>query len=294
MMAARINAGGVRYRESVLKGLKTEGHEVIEAGCGRSILDSINQVRDEQHQAECEAIAAAEDITPSKYEELKGKKSKTQAEQYEERKHKIQERYCLPATPDLVAKDDDAWYPKLRLYYFLTFGRGFLAERDKQTLEAAIKSGGVWIPTLNRSQYVAKIVAMENLGIKKLMNPDAEFCGGRKAEDYSDASDDLLKLRATAIRNSGRIRDSLGVTISSKMSPIQVAQTLLSKLGLKLRCDRQEGPRGARVRIYEFQEPTDGRHEVLSRWFTRDEARQEDAVHTPGNKEYLPHEGAVA
>lgn len=293
-MAARINAGGIRYREAVLKGLEKEGHIIMEAGCSRSILDSIKETRDEQHQAECEAIAAAEQISPSKYEELKGKKSKTCDEQHQERKHKIEERYCLPATPELVSKDDDGWYAKLRLFYFLTIGRQFLAERDKQTLEAVIKAGGLWMPTLNRNQYITRIATLEGLGVKKLMNPDEEFSGGRKSEDYADAHPALLKLREVAINNSGIIRDYLGVTISSKMSPIQVAQVLLSKIGLKLTCDRQEGGRGARVRIYKFEESTDGRHEVLSRWFTRDEARQDDAVHTPGNKEYLPCERAVA
>ncbi|MEP1076578.1 DUF3854 domain-containing protein [Leptolyngbya sp. PL-A3] len=293
-MAARINASTVSYREAVIYGLQTEGHHIIEANHAEGVFDAVHEIettRDEQHQAECEAIATAEDVTLKEYEELKGKKSKTKADQYKERKHSIQDRYCTEVTPELVSKDDDGWYPKLRLLYFLQIGRQFLSERDRQALDNVAKTGGVWLPTMNRSQYSVKVGMLEALGVKKLLDPEKAFNGGIKRDGYEDAHPYLLELRAQALKFASRIKNALGVSISDKMSPIQIAQSLLSKVGIKLKCVGQSGGAGHRERIYQFVEPKDGRDEILHRWFTRDDAsRTNSEMHTPGINNQLPHQ----
>lgn len=285
-MAARINAGNVNYRESVLNGLIEEGHIVVEAEPAANptqIIEELQAVRDEHYSAECEAIASAEEITPQQYDELRGKKAKTEADWHKERKHSIKQRYQIDVTPELVAKDDQGWYPQLRLQYFLTFGRQFLQERDRQSLEQTAQTGGAWLPALNRSQLSTRISMLEGLGIKRLLDPDAEFNGGTKKLEYANAHPELLRLAEMAKRFSTKIKDHLGVTISKAMSPIQVAQTILGKIGMKLKCDRQQGSTGCRERVYRFVAPKDGREEILQGWFTRDEAtRNQSEMHTPG------------
>lgn len=291
-MAARINAGLIHYRESILAGLREEGHlirEVVNTADTTTLLQAVEEVRDRQYQAECEAIATADEITSNQYEELKGKKSKTRDDAHKQRKYTIQQRYPIEVTPQLVKQDDEGWYPKLKLYYFLTIGRQFLQERDRQSLEHVSQTSGFWLPTLNRSQLSAKVHQLEFLGIKTLLDPDAEFNGGTKSLDYQNAHPYLLQLKALALQYAWGIKTVLGVTVSESMSPIQVAQTLLGKLGMKLICDRQEGGTGERQRVYRYSPPKDGRDAILTGWFTRDEAsRSHSEMHTPGISKQIP------
>ncbi len=284
-MAARINAGLVRYRDCVLDGLRQEGHSIHDWHPGmltRELIDELKEDRDQGHLEACEAVASAELIEQKKYDELKGKKAKTPQERYMERKFQIHNRYQIEVTSDLVAKDDDGWYPKLRLFYFIGVGKVFLKERDEQSLDNALKTSGPWLPTLNRSQLSTRVWLLEQLGVLALLNLDEEFYGGTKSQDYENASPALLKLRDLAIKHSWEVKCGLGVTVSEKMSPIQIAQTILGKLGIKLQFKYQVGRRGDRQRVYRYELPKDGRDEILAGWFSRDESARQQAVHTPG------------
>jgi len=284
--AARINRGMYHYRECVLDGLSDEGHiiETVNPGLKTTaLIDRINALKDQKYQAKTEAISEAEDISVKEFETLKGKKAKTETEQNQERKFELKQRYQVEVTPDLVAKDDDGWYPKLRLFYFMGVGKVFLRQRDEQSLDSALKTSGPWIPTLNRSQLSTKIWLLEALGIQTLLNLDQEFNGGTKADGYEDAHPALRRLAdlATKDRNAWAIKNTLGVTISQKMSPIQIAQTILGKLGIKLKFVGQIGGRSDRQRYYRYELPKDGRDEILAGWFARDEMARQEAVHTP-------------
>ncbi|MBD2261404.1 plasmid replication protein, CyRepA1 family [Pseudanabaena sp. FACHB-2040] len=307
-MACRINAGAVRYRDSVLYGLQQEGHTVTEDDQVRPIVGlnvDLEKIKREQFAKECEATSAEEEIhTEREYEELKGKKAKTKSEWYKQRKYEIQQRYGQEVTPELVAKDADGWYPQLRLFYYLTLGNSFLAERDRGAFDTQLKSGAAWLPTLNRSQLSLRVKALDYLGIKKLFNTQECFNGGTRADEaeieagdrthYDDAHPLLLEVAEAARKFSWEIRAILGITTSEKMSPIQICQALLGKVGIKLECVCQEGPRGARQRIYRFRQPQDGRAEVLEGWYLRDVSAHDagGAVHTPGNKEIYSGEAA--
>jgi hypothetical protein len=70
-----------------------------------------------------DGIAQAETISDAGFKKLQDKKAKTKTERHQERKALLNERYGVDVTPELVWKDDDAWYPQLRLHYFLTMGR---------------------------------------------------------------------------------------------------------------------------------------------------------------------------
>jgi len=92
---------------------------------------------------------------------------------YAERKHSLELRYAVPVDADLVLKDDEGWYPQLRLHYFLTVGREFLKMRDGQRVQTQKEkgSGAVWTPDLNKGQMSASVAAFQNLGILELLNP---------------------------------------------------------------------------------------------------------------------------
>lgn len=58
--------------------------------------------------------------------------------------------------------DDDGWYEKIQLHYFLTIGRSFLADRDTQVAQKLIQNGNgsLFIPDFNISQLGAVVGTM--------------------------------------------------------------------------------------------------------------------------------------
>lgn len=297
--AARINTGMTQYRDTVLSGLEAEGHLIVDTNPeddrAKILKDTVVEVRDAQYQAEREAIADAEDITAKQYETLKGQKAKKPEESHQERKYKLSQRYGgIPVTSDLVAKDDDGWHPKIRLHYYLTAGREFLQERDRVARETELRNGQTWLPTFNHAQIGARIAILEKLGIERLLNPDML---------WNKRSAIVLEIAETAQRFSRAIQDGLGVSVTSKpgakpMTPIQICQILLGRLGLKLsymgrmevfpqaeRFGMAEDAEAGRERCYQFIALDDGREEVYQAWLERDRSASTPSKEIIGTEE---------
>ena len=282
-MAVRVNLGMNHYRSSILEGLQAEGHEIVEVGendDGDAIKEEATAVRDDNWLEEAAAISAAADLSDIEAALLEQKIAKTPDERRKERKHQLKKRYGIPVDPDLVLKDDDGWYYKLLLQYYLTEGREFLQQQDSKQLQAQAGSGGgaIWMPDLNRKQLSARVVTLENLGILDLLSPDNEWRG----------SDEILQtIAGRAKANAWQVKASLNVSISEKDTPIAIAQKLLDKMGLSLEYLRREGPRGSRQRVYGFVDPGDGREEVFAAWLQRDAETANILVSTPSNIDSL-------
>ena len=272
-MAIRINSGMSRYRQAVLDGLKAEGHQIIDMGevVSDSVKEAVTEVRDENHQAEAEAISSSPEISHSDFEKLQDKKSKTEAERHTERKHSLELRYAVPVDNGLVLKDDDGWYPKLRLHYFLTAGREFLKLRDGQRVRALHEkgNGAVWLPDLNKGQMSASIAAMQRLGVLELLTPEREF---------RSTDDQLQKMAKVAKDNPRDIKTALNISVKQTDTPIAIAQKLLGKFGFKLDCLRREGSRGNQQRVYGLIDPGDDRKKVFAAWLERDAEAMVDAA----------------
>jgi hypothetical protein len=129
---ARVNAGLSRYRDAVLAGLEEEGHIVRESplllseDAAKEISEWMADVRDGEHDLDCEARATAKPIeSEEEYEALKNQKVKTEAQRQSQARYELERRYGVEATPELVRRDDDNWYSSVRMHYFLTIGREF-------------------------------------------------------------------------------------------------------------------------------------------------------------------------
>lgn len=287
-MAVRVNLGMGNYRQAILDGLAAEGHQIFEMGevTSDSVKDAVTETRDENHQAEAQAIAASPGITSDEFDLLTEQKAKTQAERNTERKHLLELRYGVPVEADLVLRDDDGWYPQLRLHYFLTVGREFLQMRDGQRARAQSEkgSGAIWTPDLNKAQLCASVAAMERLGVLGLVD---------SARESRASDDDLQRMEELTKGNPWDIKAAFNLSINDKDTRIAIAQKLLGKLGLKLDCLRREGSRGDRQRVYGYSDPGDGREEVFAAWLARDTealaadeaAKSTASVSTPGNKD---------
>ncbi|WP_245911844.1 hypothetical protein [Brunnivagina elsteri] len=179
----------------------------------------------------------------------------------------MKERYGIDVTPALVEKDDDGYYPQLRLHYFLTLGRENLVSRDSKRAKSQIEAGesAIWKPDFNKGQLLPAVLILEKLNISYFLTPGIMFRG-----TYVE----LQQLKALAVKHRYVIRDYLGVSVSEGMSEVaiaqaltcQFAQTLLSKLGLSLTYVGRFGARGERERVYQFIEPKDGRDVVYQQW----------------------------
>ena len=283
-MAVRVNLGMIHYRQSILEGLKAEGHQIIESdeAVNDAVKASVTETKKENQIAEAIAVEAAADSTNSEFEQSLQKKAKTKSERYKERKHQLQLRYGIDVDAALVLKDDDGWGAKIKLHYYLTLGRQFLKQRDFKRLHETVEkgNGAAWLPDLNRSQLSVVIAVLENLGVLELLNPEREW---RSTDEV------LVRLSMQAIAHAWDIKAALNITVSEKDTPIAIAQKLLGKIGLKLEYLRREGSDGERVRVYGYTAPNDGRDEVFAAWIERDEANAAalNFTSTPGNKEII-------
>ncbi len=164
-----------------------------------------------------DGIANAEIISDVELQKLKDKRAKTRDERQQERKADLGERYGVEVTASLVEKDDDGWYPQLRLHYFLTLGREHLVSRDATRAKSQIEAGenAVWKPDFNRGQLLPLVLLLESLNIGHFLTPGVMFRG-------SDM--ELQQLKVLAVQHRYIIKNYLGISISEELSEIAIPQ----------------------------------------------------------------------
>lgn len=254
--AARINWGAAHYRTEVINGLRSEGQNIImldptDKKDLKTYREQLKDVRDANYLEYCQKVADSETLTDSEFETLDKQQAKTEAERLQHRKGQLQRLYELPdVTPSLVKGDDSKLYPKLKLHYLLTLGREFLADRDRRVAQKQIEkdNGKVWLPDFNRSQYLAKIQTLEYLGITR------EMIDRLASAQWTKNSPELIAIADKAQSGRESLKTLLGITITEKMGVIQIIQTLLGMLGLKLPFLKKVGNgrkgKSERVRLY--------------------------------------------
>jgi hypothetical protein len=225
-----------------------------------SLTAAITLVKNQNYQAECEAIAKSEDLSDSQYQILKKRLVKTTAQRRSLRKHDLKLRYRIPVTAQLVAKDDEGWYPKLQLHYFLSCGREHLAERDAAWARRLIElgQGSIFLPDFNRSQLGAIVGMMEILGIPLLIQ--------EPGRELKNTDEELKAMAAIALSNRSWIKTALGIGLAHNATPITIVKCFLDKIGYKLKFARRAGTSQNRVRVYQVVHPNDGRIEVFKQW----------------------------
>ncbi|WP_308189893.1 plasmid replication protein, CyRepA1 family [Nostoc sp. XA010] len=277
--ACAINAEMRRYRESVLQGLQTDGYTIIDATDAepqenQQVINEVRAVSEDLYIAECSAIANGETLSDTELKKLRDKRAKTRAERQQQRKAELQQRYGVEVTAELVEKDDEGWYPQLRMHYYLTMGREFLSVHDAKRAKAQIDAGenAIWKPDFNRRQMLPAVLVLKSLNILQFLSPGVMLRG---------SDPELQQLKALAVQYRQVIKTYLKLSISDKYTPIMIAQKLLDKVGLKLDYVGRFGARENRERVYQFVEAEDGREVIFQGWLKRDE----NAVSTTDNTE---------
>ena len=283
-MAVRFNAGASNYRTSILAGLKAEGHQIIdattvkleelesqgEAKADNSLVAAITEISTQNYLAKCREIACSPELNTRQYQTLKKRLIKSLSDRRKLKKHELHQRYSLPITPELVSLDDQGWYEKIRLHYFLTVGRPYLADRDTQVARKLIEqgNGSLFLPDFNNSQLGAIVGTLELMGIPVLLQDTNR--------ELRNTDTDLQSLSAIAHNNRSEIKTILNIGIAKNFTPITIVSRLLAKIGCKIKCMRYESMNKKRVRVYQILSFPDQREEVFSHWLKVDRQR-------PGN-----------
>ncbi len=271
-----INVEMRRYRESVLAGLVEDGYTVIDAADvdddeSGAVIESVKAASQELYTAECQVIADSPTISDAELKKLLDTRAKTKTERHQQRKAELSRRYEIDVTPDLVEKDDDGWYPQLRMHYYLTLGQEFLTNRDAKRAKAQLEAGenSVWKPDFNKGQMLPSVLLLEELNLLQLLTPDVQLRG---------SDEKMLEFKALALKHRHVIKNYLNVSISEKHTPIAIAQKLLAKIDLKLDYIGRLGKRENRECVYQFVAPDDERDSIFGQWLNRDEASYSRSV----------------
>jgi hypothetical protein len=273
--AVKINLENRKYAEYALKKLEKEGY-IIYSGDDEddasidAVKEKIKEAKNDNYAAKRKEIIESDSITNSELAALeeKEKKGMTDKERSQLQRAQIERKYWpkdCNITDELITKDDDGWYPQIRLHYFLSVGNDFLVDRDKKKLDDALENGEgkIFKPDLNKSLISGKIQLMKILNVEQFFGTEKEFIG--------DSLNDWIE-KFKNPRIISQIKSILGFTLSLKDTAISFAQRLLKLLGLKLNCVGQRRREdGSRYRLYQGCDPlSDGRGEVFERWLERD------------------------
>lgn len=317
-MACRVNAGMVKYQETVLRELKAEGHQIltgdsIDSDTAAGIQAEVKGIKLDSMTAFSRMVQDAETITDAQAENLETIRSKTFDEQLQLSKHRTAKRYGVEVTDEVYLRDCEGWHPKIQLHYYLTTGRENLKLRDQSKRKELTDQGQAWEPDLNSSLLSAQVAILEFLGIPELL----------QKPEFKSSDPDMQAFQQAAIEHRFKIKDGLNVTIKGGEkpdTPVRAFSKFLEKLGLKLVCIRKEGGKGKQERVYKIGTvdeildekaeklannknplatlperwqifaPDDGRECVFAAWFSRDMDRAEKSASTPSEQPTTPTE----
>lgn len=276
-----INAEMRCYRESVLRGLVEDGYTIIDAADADedesgTVIESVKAASQELYAVECQAIANSVELSQTELKKLQDKRAKTKTERHQQRKAELSRRYEVDVTPELVEKDDDSWYPQLRMHYYLTLGREFLTTRDAKRAKAQLSAGenSIWKPDFNKGQLLPAVLLLENLNLLQFLTPDVQLRG---------SDEKMVEFKALAVTHRHVIKNYLNVSISEKLIPVAIAQKLLAKIDLKLDYVGRLGKRENRECVYQFVAPDDERNSIFEQWLNRDELFLSEVVSVTNN-----------
>jgi hypothetical protein len=229
------------------------------------LMSEIQAIRDYNYQNECEVIAKAKLLNFEEYTKLKKTLVKTNEEKYALRKYELQQRYCISVTPELVVKDDHKWYDKLRLHYYLTKGRNYLAQRDAKIAQQLIQQGqgNIFTPDFNHCQLGVMINTLEMLEINQFINQPEKV--------LKNTDPQLENMAELALKNQTAIKTIFKIGLSVKSTPIMILRRFLDKIGYSLNCLGQERVAKKSIRTYQINTPQDQREKVFQNWLILDQ-----------------------
>ncbi|MFY7798022.1 MAG: plasmid replication protein, CyRepA1 family [Dolichospermum sp.] len=267
-MAARINFEMSDYRNIVTKNLINEGNELVfNDGDGEHDVEQIDieltENKEENYLNELDEIIETDvsTMTQEQFKHLDKQKLKTKNERHKHRKYQVQDLYKVDVTADLLHKDNEGYYPQLRLHYFLSLGRKFSLLRDNRILDKVVELKSAFYPDINQSLIESRVKLLELLNIPDIL-----------ALDKITSSHELLMvLKDTILAYPKEIKMFLG-GFHPDMTPVAMLRKIIKLLGLKLQRIGRQGT-GDRNWIYKVVGLEDGRGDIFHKWESVDAAK---------------------
>lgn len=307
---ALINVQRQQYKASILNKLKIE-HTLLELDAEEFNQDELKALetqltnkKEKFYFEDC--VKTKEEGNPDdvEFQRLKKQRIRTKSELRKYQHGSLARKYLIPVDEKLIQKDDDGWFGKIKLHYYLTIGRKFVEQKDKETATHHLKNGDgkIWQPVFNRKLLATKIKFLELMGVSKLF----------ELQEVKESD-------VTSIIQFGKKYEhdlkSVGITANWDDKPISVVKYLLSTLfGLNIVRLRRKGKKGEQEWIYsgvgvDWQRDDkkklvldaegqpihikDEREEVFIKWLERDtEASQPASQPTDKPAAAIPSNGA--
>lgn len=234
----------------------------------KDISKEIRQTKEANLEQWANEVVEAEPYSPDEYKVIEAKQTKTKEERLRETKTRLGNIYGVAVTNPIAKADiKGELFSQLQLFYYLTVGREYLPLKEQERIEAL--GTNIFSPDLNRRSLAGKIIVLELINAHQFLDPDAVFTS-ESLQEWFDSR--ILPYRK-------HIRAFLGVSVSPKTTPIQFAQHLLAKLGLRL-IGRQIRRDGNTIREYRYDpEQIPLSHErslILMSWQIRDQASRDE------------------
>ncbi len=276
--AVVINNQNYNFADCLISKIERIGYEVSGLKMPDAPMMTVNKemknIKETNYNDHKKRVSKSTSIDDKTYQEWKERDDLTEAEEETLKKAEISRKYLTDnVNSDLVEKDDDGWFKKIQLHYYLTHGKPFIADKEKQklaTLKEASDNGELFKPDVCKSTLVTKLFCLEILDIMQFFNPDKVFTHESLKEWFEKINNPMTRFQVKTI---------LGVTIGKELSAIAVAQRILRVLGLKLELfeRRRLNPGEEATRIYRGCDINhDGRLAVFDRWFERDSLKQQE------------------
>jgi hypothetical protein len=227
-IASIINKDFWNYRARIISQLTNEGYQIIcqdmiESELSQAINNEISDTRDSNYETELISIIESEDISNSDYDRLQNQRAKTDSERYSERKHSLKLKYPeIELTTELIKLDNNGIFNNLKLHYYLTTGKEYLPDRDKQAI-ARLNNGildtdsKVFKPDIIKSTLALNIAFLDAYVIPIL---DREYF----------TQNNLTEWHKKIISLEKPIREYLGIRID-KSSAIACLKQFITLLG---------------------------------------------------------------
>ncbi|MFP4134115.1 MAG: plasmid replication protein, CyRepA1 family [Halothece sp.] len=265
---AHHNLGCSRFREITELALEREGFIIthchpVPLQEKRKVSEQQKEIRDNNYNQENQEICQSESPSPEKLEKLEQQMTMTKKERQQHRKGKLEKKYGVEVTQELLEGDDKGLYSQLRLQEAVRRGTDLTLEEDEAKARNYVEKRGkeVFTPDFNRTQLAQKVHLLKVLGIEELMALEGEITNESLQwwQDHLDAQ--LAKYKDL----KACTKQLLGITLSDHESTVRTAGKLLKKVGMRLEFVKRQGHKQNRRYVhrlvkYSFQD------EVLAYW----------------------------
>jgi hypothetical protein len=267
-MAAKINFEMNDYRNIVVKNLISEGNKLVFSDGDvdvdvEQIDTELSENKEQNYLNELDEIVGTDIsmMTADQFKNLDRQKLKTKGERHKHRKYQVHDLYKVEVTADLLHKDNEGYFPQLRLHYFLSLGRKFSLLRDIRILDKVKESKSAFYPDINQSLIESRVRLLELLNIPNILSID------KITSDHEL----LMQLKDTILAYPKEIKMFLGA-FHPDMTPVAMLRKIIKLLGLKLQRIGRQGS-GGRNWIYKVVGSEDGRGEIFHKWESVDAAK---------------------